>query len=159
MTEHEVGDKVLIEAEVIGVKPGYALTVELFSPIDQYKAWVRPDLVKEPGTVTLSKSDAECCLVALRKCRETEESVTAVLRITTVIDRLDQQVNPRIPEPGIYGVVEANHPVGLCGERLLWVHGEANGEGNDWHSLTGDWHRVWSDLVDPVEKRPGLEED
>lgn len=46
MNAHEVGDWVLIRAQVVkvhGSDIGYA--VELFSKTDQYEAYIRPDLV------------------------------------------------------------------------------------------------------------------
>jgi hypothetical protein len=150
MTEYEVGDKVLVEGTVTKVNPGYAIGVELFSPTDQYMAWVRPDLVKEPGTVTLSKDDAACCLVALRKARVPEQSVTARLRITTVIDRIDKQVNPRIEEPGLYGVVKAK-----IGEGGLWTLVRSE-EG--WICLEDGAKWEWESLVNPTEIRAGQED-
>ena len=58
---------------------------------------------------------------------------------------------PRIPEPGLWGVVEAGsnaHPT-----RRKWVR-----YGMGWRDLTGN-PQQWSDLIDPTLVRPGVEDE
>jgi hypothetical protein len=61
---------------------------------------------------------------------------------------------PRIPEPGLWGVVEAtwsgNGETGI--PRAEWVRVK----GNRWASSISNIHAAWSDLIDPVEIRKGV---
>ena len=67
-----------------------------------------------------------------------------------VADQIEAQTKPpRIPEPGLWGVVEAT---GATLPRRRWIHHE---EGR-WVCDTGVW-RYWDDLVDPVLIRDGIE--
>ena len=69
-------------------------------------------------------------------------------------DQIEAQTKPpRIPEPGLWGVVEAGCD-GLG--RRTWLHVNENPAGNDWASTDG-WHRVWADLENPTLVRPGIE--
>jgi hypothetical protein len=70
-------------------------------------------------------------------------------------DQIEAQTRPpRIPQPGLWGVVEAGCD-GLG--RRTWLHVNENPAGNDWASTDG-WHRVWADLEDPALVRDGIEE-
>ena len=84
------------------------------------------------------------------------EGATDVCR--AVADQIEAQTNPpRIPEPGPWGVVEAR--CDAFERRVKWVHGDPTEFGNDWHTFGGSddpYHRVWSDLIDPVLIREGL---
>jgi hypothetical protein len=68
-----------------------------------------------------------------------------------IADQIEAQTKPpRIPEPGLWGVVEANV---RSIPRRRWVHHEEA----RWISDTGVIAE-WDDLVDPVLVRDGIEE-
>jgi hypothetical protein len=158
VSTYQKGDHVLVKGEVVEQIEGVGVCVEVFSKTDQYHAWVREDLVTSgvvldftpwtPGTaeaiadwITGHASDRDC------------PSGSATLMVAQEIEA--QTKPPRIPEPGLWGVVEAKAPVD--DRRIEWVHGRATDAGNDWHSMDGMWSRVWADLVDPVLVREGVE--
>ena len=58
---------------------------------------------------------------------------------------------PRIPEPGLLSVVEAGFEVGDGRRKFCRLEEDAEG----W-SGAGSWFR-WSDLIDPVLVRDGVE--
>ena len=66
-------------------------------------------------------------------------------------DQIEAQSQPaRIPEPGVWGVVEAAWNSG--GYRWQWVrHGRA------WLNAEGE-RADWNDLIDPTLVRPGIED-
>jgi hypothetical protein len=70
-----------------------------------------------------------------------------------VADQIEQQTKPpRIPEPGLWGVVEAGvkeHDV-----RLRWVRLGDNYRPDD----RDEYDRLWCDLIDPTLVRPGIED-
>ena len=67
-------------------------------------------------------------------------------------DQVETQTRPpRIPEPGLWGVVEAT---GATMPRRRWIHHEED----RWVCDTGVW-RYWDDLVDPVLIRDGIEDE
>jgi hypothetical protein len=73
-------------------------------------------------------------------------------------DRVEGKPLPRIPEPGRFAVVEAK--CDAFERRVQWIHGDPTEFGNDWHSFGGSddpYHRVWSNLIDPVLIREGVE--
>ena len=71
--------------------------------------------------------------------------------IRDITRQIEAQVKPpRIPEPGLWGVVEAWVP-GIPTRR--WVHHE---EGR-WVSDMGVPFKEWDDLIDPVLVREGVE--
>ena len=66
--------------------------------------------------------------------------------------QIEAQVKPaRIPEPGLWGVVEATYS---GWHRGSWVHCD----GDVWRSLRDDGHEwvTWTSLVDPVLVREGI---
>lgn len=74
---------------------------------------------------------------------------TVIDLLLSVAKAMGEQA-PRIPEPGLWGVVEAWVP-GIPTRR--WVHHE---EGR-WVPDTGIPFKEWSDLIDPVLIREGVE--
>jgi hypothetical protein len=61
-------------------------------------------------------------------------------------DRVEGKPLPRIPEPGLWGVVKAHN-----GIARKWVH-----YGTGWRDAFGN-HAEWDDLIDPVLIREGVE--
>lgn len=75
--------------------------------------------------------------------------------IRSLAEQITRQTKPpRIPEPGLWGVVEAGDE-GL--KRRTWVRVPENTAGNNWTSTDG-WARVWDELIDPVLVRDGIED-
>jgi hypothetical protein len=69
-----------------------------------------------------------------------------------IADQIEQQKKPpRIPEPGLWGVVEAG--VKEHDQRLRWVRLGDNYRPDD----RGEYDRLWCDLIDPTLIRPGIE--
>ncbi|WP_330473787.1 hypothetical protein [Terrabacter sp. C0L_2] len=73
-------------------------------------------------------------------------------------DQIEAQATPpRIPEPGLWGVVEASwdskHPTTI--PRAEWMRTK----GNEWRSCISNVAARWDDLVDPVLVRPGVEDE
>jgi hypothetical protein len=70
-----------------------------------------------------------------------------------VADQIEQQTKPpRIPEPGLWGVVEAG--VREHDQRLRWVRLGDNYRPDD----RDEYDRLWCDLIDPTLVRPGIED-
>jgi hypothetical protein len=70
-----------------------------------------------------------------------------------IADQIEQQTKPlRIPEPGLWGVVEAG--VREHDQRLRWVRLGDNYRPDD----RDEYDRLWSDLIDPTLVRPGIED-
>lgn len=68
-----------------------------------------------------------------------------------IADQIDAQTKPpRIPEPGLWGVVEASMDAGTT--RLTWVRTP-----EFWYTAKWDSARSWSDLIDPTLIREGVE--
>jgi hypothetical protein len=68
-------------------------------------------------------------------------------------DQIEQQTKPpRIPEPGLWGVVEAS--VKEHDQRLRWVRLGDNYRPDD----RDEYDRLWCDLIDPILVRPGIED-
>lgn len=70
-------------------------------------------------------------------------------------DQIEAQSKPpRIPEPGLWGVVEAAYE----GRRIQskWVRMLDGGPDEQWTNDEGDWVD-WDDLINPVLIRPGIE--
>ena len=73
-------------------------------------------------------------------------------------DQIEAQTTlPRIPEPGLWGVVEASwdskHPTTI--PRAEWMRTK----GNELRSCISNVAARWDDLVDPVLVRPGVEDE
>ena len=106
----------------------------------------------------LDEGDARMLPLLLRRLGDREQSESdspGRLLVTTdalrkVADQIEAQTKPpRIPEPGLWGVVEAT---GATMPRRRWIHHEED----RWVCDTGVW-RYWDDLVDPVLIRDGIE--
>lgn len=72
-----------------------------------------------------------------------------------VADQIEAQIKPpRIPEPGLWGVVEADwKSPGITGiPRAEWVRVK----GNRWRSAISAVEVPWSELVNPELIRPGV---
>ncbi|MGZ4516407.1 MAG: hypothetical protein ACXVXN_00570 [Mycobacteriaceae bacterium] len=77
------------------------------------------------------------------------EGATGVCR--AVADQIEAQTKPpRIPEPGLYGVVKA-HFGSVAGRPWIFARAECG-----WVCLDDGSCREWSDLIDPVLIREGL---
>lgn len=71
----------------------------------------------------------------------------------------EQSKPPRIPEPGLWGVVEAGHKHLEDGRRSKFVRVATEGR-FQWveREAEADWC-IWADLIDPVRVRPGIEDE
>jgi len=68
--------------------------------------------------------------------------------ICDILDQIEAQTKPaRIPEPGLWGVVEDIH--------FRYVRYSMVG-GDDWANLLGHQY-TWASLIDPTLVRPGIE--
>ena len=85
---------------------------------------------------------------SLRHKKDPAAFFTTNLRIAEQIEA--QTTPPRIPEPGLWGVVEAGHA--LVPTRR-WVHHEEDRWIADEGTVT-----YWPDLIDPVLVRDGIED-
>ncbi len=59
MSNVMVGDEVVVRGTVIEVKPGVGVVVEFFSKTDQWRGWVREDLVEVVMPAGLPKEPAD----------------------------------------------------------------------------------------------------
>jgi len=76
----------------------------------------------------------------------------------SVADQIEAQTKPpRIPEPGLWGVVEASRqfPDGKGFGPAEWVH--TNRAGTPWYCAQFDVHAGWHLLIDPTLIREGVE--
>lgn len=70
-------------------------------------------------------------------------------------DQIEAQTKPpRIPEPGLWGVVETTFKDGRS--RHGWAVRRLTDGGSDWQDGSGDYHR-WDDLINPTLIREGVE--
>jgi hypothetical protein len=73
-------------------------------------------------------------------------------------DQIEAQTKPpRIPEPGLWGVVEA-HPGARTGRPVEFVRDSMH-EDAAWRSLADGSAWEWDDLIDPTLVRPGIEDE
>lgn len=117
----------------------------------------RKPMREELGAV---RSEAQRFVDMLTEAADNFFDQDAAYLANAVAGQIAEQIKPpRIAEPGLYGVVEAGH-------RHLKKLGDGRGtfvrfalEGRaQWVETRGeaDWC-IWEDLIDPVEKRPGIE--
>ena len=89
--------------------------------------------------------------------KKVKRQVREVPFLRWLADQISEQSKPpRIPEPGLWGVVEAGWDSrGEAGlPRAEWMRVQ----GNLWHSTIAGVSVAWSDLVDPVLIRDGIED-
>lgn len=71
--------------------------------------------------------------------------------LLNIADQIEAQTKPpRIPEPGLWGVVEAGFENNKV--RTNWVHHHSG-----WFRGADDCGRSWSDLIEPTLIREGVE--
>ena len=74
-----------------------------------------------------------------------------------IADQIEAQTKPpRIPEPGLWGVVEA-HPQARTGRPVHFLR-DSEHEDAPWRSIADGSAWEWDSLVDPVLVRDGIEE-
>jgi len=72
-----------------------------------------------------------------------------------IADQIEAQAKPpRIPEPGLWGVVKASTQEG--GYVRRWVR-DGGHENAEWVAIEATMRREWDDLIDPVLIREGVE--
>ena len=92
---------------------------------------------------------AETAIKALRKSPFISDSGLA--------DQIEAQTKPpRIPEPGLWGVVEASTPDDPDRRKFGRVPSEGD-DADQWTESYDEVWRAWSDLIDPVLVRDGIE--
>jgi len=88
------------------------------------------------------------------KTRSTVSDTSAVKFAQWLADQIEAQTKPRIPEPGLWGVVRSLVRES-GGEPLTWVR-DTHGV-YPWISTAPGWTpRQWADLIDPVLVRDGI---
>jgi hypothetical protein len=104
--------------------------------------------------VVLDLADPVRTVEALRLAAS--QATNCRLDVRGIADQIEAQVKPpRIPEPG-WGEKVIAHVKGFETMRQRWV-ATKNGRTQEWHSETGHKYH-WSDLVDPVLVRDGVED-
>lgn len=87
------------------------------------------------------------------RAHEYESSCVKMLR--SLADQIEAQTKPpRIPEPGLWGVVEAH--TRWNSERGHYVRSDLDGS-VEWLRADGRSRTLWSELIDPVLIREGVE--
>ena len=99
--------------------------------------------------------------VWVRECAEylRGNGQTAKARVLAgLADQIEAQTKPpRIPEPGLWGVVQATVAYeGSTYDARFVNHDGANAAHKSWHDAGGKWWN-WSELIDPVLIREGVE--
>jgi hypothetical protein len=74
---------------------------------------------------------------------------------TRIAEQIEEQTKPRIPEPGLWGVVEAWRSDQTRADACTWVKRRGL---KPWRCDCGK-KADWSDLIDPTLVRPGIEEE
>lgn len=108
---------------------------------------VRPLVVLDPENPSLRYFLSRWCGIPPRERATAETTVGAAWYIA---DQIEAQTRPpRIPEPGLWGVVRA-HNVGHRIDRDWVRYPEGWRDANDWLA-------EWDDLIDPVLVREGID--
>ena len=111
-------------------------------PSNYWEHDVRPLIVLDPDTIDTPSE--------IREHLSTVKHLSEPGWLSRFVDQIEAQTKPpRIPEPGLWGVVEAT---GATLPRRRWIHHEED----RWVCDTGVW-RYWRDLIDPVLVREGIE--
>lgn len=111
---------------------------------------VRPLVVLDLGDLAVLKRAWENTEVAMK------EGHTLPFILQGLRDEILRQTKPpRIPEPGLWGVVEAAVPES-GGSRWPFVHDTDQGS-SEWTCVNDGDHYDWDALVDPVLIREGVE--
>jgi hypothetical protein len=76
----------------------------------------------------------------------------AVIDLLLSVAKAMEEQAPRIPEPGLWGVVEAG--VKQHDARCHWINLGGHWRPDD----TDEYDRMWGDLIDPVLVREGVSE-
>jgi hypothetical protein len=119
------------------------------------------------GTVNIDEQVTDIrplVVLDLNECEYGRDAIIAALRTNDpasryhqndwLADQIEQQTKPpRIPEPGLWGVVEAG--VKEHDQRLRWVRLGDNYRPDD----RDEYDRLWCDLIDPTLVRTGIEEE
>ena len=169
MSTYAKGDRVLIRGEVVEHIEGVGVKVEVFSKTDQYRAWVREDLVTsgvvlDPSTLKRPRIGGDdnfttAALVRMMRLIANAEGHTYradVLR--ELADQIEAQTKPpRIPEPGWSGVVEAH--TAQNSDRLRWQRDSGTHSAHWVCEDTLEYDRTWDVLIDPILVRPGIEDE
>lgn len=91
-------------------------------------------------------------------CQAEKKNYAYNLALRNLADQIAQQTKPaRIPEPGLWGVVEASCCHSIM--RSPWVKDELGWARIGHQGVLKTYnHDGWGDLIDPVLIRPGIEE-
>jgi len=111
---------------------------------------VRPLVVLDPDDVAADGFSTVASLVTnLRR-------PPSGANFSWLADQIEAQTKPpRIPEPGLWGVVEATFRDGRS--RHGWAVRRLTDGDADWQDGAGDYHQ-WDDLIDPILVREGVTE-
>lgn len=114
---------------------------------------VRPLVVLDLGALSADAPHLAIWADAVDLLRRYESQLQSAL-LGDIADQIEAQTKPpRIPEPGVWGVVEAK--TGPRGERTLLVR-SAKASGADWTDVNDSQNWAWGDLYDPVLVREGV---
>ena len=117
---------------------------------------VHPLVVLDPDDLAQAESLAKALVEAMYAAGDRYSAANGV-HAGTVSTALRALVKPRIPEPGLWAVVEAS----TCDDPDRRKFGRVPSDGDDadqWTESYDEVWRAWSDLVDPTLVRPGIED-
>lgn len=150
--QKEGGASDVQSARALRTKDGHwSLAISWGSCIqDEVVTDVRPLVVLDLGDLAVLKRAWENTEVAMK------EGHTLPFILQGLRDEILRQTKPpRIPEPGLWGVVEAAVPES-GGSRWPFVHDTDQGS-SEWTCVNDGDHYDWDALVDPVLIREGVE--
>lgn len=143
MSAYKNGQHVLIRAEVVEHHEGVGVLALLYSKTDEYRAWIREDLVTAGIALDLGDSVPAVVVDVLR--------TAAFYRLADQVEK--QTTVPHMDEPGRYGVVADR-----AGEH--WTNGGPSQAGfPPWMSLRTGLRAHWDEINDPTPIRPGEDDE
>jgi hypothetical protein len=126
------------------------------SQIDHYWGHTEAVIKDARPLIVLNFGEPAEAVMALRSAAEfVRHNVAQNLIINGIANLIEEQTKrPRIPEPGLWGVVRASLDDNTAS--VTWVRMEADNE-RCWSRGWSGWsRRPWADLVNPVLVRDGV---
>jgi hypothetical protein len=126
------------------------------SVVDSYWAHPPDQITDARPLIILDIEDTVDAAKGLRAVANAARHVCEWDVVDIIADQIEAQTRPpRIPEPGLWGVVEAGG--GFDDTRTHWIHIPARPDELHWASLPGQVFE-WNRLIDPVLIRDGISE-
>ena len=106
-------------------------------------------------TITLDLNDPQRVLADLHAAIDATGNGNVSQRLRQLHDAIDRQLpKPRIPEPGLWGVVESGAD-GMGGQRGHFIRTKSCNDAEWYCTKTRVYYR-WSELIDPALVREGI---